>query len=190
MSTQREQILEAARQCFERWGPERTRMDDIAKAVGIARPNLYRYFPSKMSVLVEVIGNEMRVINEARRSRLPIEGDTRTLISRSVSLGIELALEDSGLLSVMRADSLDLTAEALVTQPSLMEIQAEYWAPIFEHGRSRGEIRADLTDDTEIIRWIQIVQFMCVERREFFPDIAAITRHFDRFVVPAIVVPD
>ena len=62
----------------------------------------------------------------------------------------------------------------------------DYWRPIFEHGRARGELRHDTTDD-DLLRWLSSVQLHFLSNRELFPTIDEIARDVRMFVVPAMV---
>jgi AcrR family transcriptional regulator len=177
-------IVAAARQCFQRYGLARTRMDDIAQRVGIVRPNLYRYFPSKEAVAAAVSAEESRRINEIRRERLPVEGPVGDLIAASIVLGLQLALEDEHIVDLLRLENRDLVPETIAAAT----VRYEYWQPIFEHGRARGELRSDLTDD-DLIRWLSSVQLHFLEQRALYPTIDDIERDVRLFVVPSITNP-
>lgn len=43
----REQIVEAAEQAFRRYGPQKTNVVDIARALGVTHASVYRHFESK-----------------------------------------------------------------------------------------------------------------------------------------------
>src|SRR3546814_11473651 len=45
---------------FERYEIQKTSMDDIAKIAKISRPTIYRYFPSRHHLAVEVLVREIR----------------------------------------------------------------------------------------------------------------------------------
>ena len=47
-------ILDAAEQCFSRSGFHQTSMADICQAAGMSPGNLYRYFPSKESIIAGI----------------------------------------------------------------------------------------------------------------------------------------
>lgn len=49
----RRRVLDATRACIERWGSERTTIDDIAKRSGVSRATIYRLFPGGRAVLFE-----------------------------------------------------------------------------------------------------------------------------------------
>ncbi|HEV7685272.1 MAG TPA: helix-turn-helix domain-containing protein, partial [Acidimicrobiia bacterium] len=166
----RSAIVAAARQCFQKWGLARTRMDDIAQGVGIVRPNLYRYFPSKEAVAAAVSAEESRRINDIRRERLPIEGPVGDLIAASIVLGLQLALEDEYIVDLLRMENRDLVPETIAAAT----VRYEYWQPVFEHGRARGELRSDLSDD-DLIRWLSTVQLHFRSQRAL-----SRTRYFSR----------
>ncbi len=50
----RRRILAAARRLFSRYGYQNTRLEDIAKDVGLSRAGVLRHFPSKDDLFVEV----------------------------------------------------------------------------------------------------------------------------------------
>jgi len=48
-------ILDAAKDCCERWGVAKVTIDDIAHAAGVSRATLYRLFPGGKDVLFEAL---------------------------------------------------------------------------------------------------------------------------------------
>jgi AcrR family transcriptional regulator len=54
VDAQRESILEAAEKCFLQNGLENTKMIDIAAAAGITKMSLYRYFPNRDVIALEI----------------------------------------------------------------------------------------------------------------------------------------
>ena len=177
-------IVAAARQCFQKWGLARTRMDDIAQRVGIVRPNLYRYFPSKEAVAAAVAAEESQRMNDIRRERLPVEGPVGDLIAASIVLGLQLALEDEYIIDLLSMENRDLLPETIAAAG----VRYEYWQPIFQHGRARGELRSDLSDD-DLMRWLSMVQLHFLSQRALYPTIDDIERDVRLFVVPSITNP-
>ena len=51
----RQQILAAARQLFEQRGVEQVTMDEIARAAGVGKGTLYRRYPDKATLVVEMM---------------------------------------------------------------------------------------------------------------------------------------
>ena len=56
----REEILEASRGLFQKFGLDKTTMEDIAEAAGKGKSTLYYYFKSKEDVFYAVASAEMR----------------------------------------------------------------------------------------------------------------------------------
>lgn len=55
-----EQILDAALECFARFGVSKTTVEDVAQVAGCSRATLYRYFPGKKALLDGVMRAEIR----------------------------------------------------------------------------------------------------------------------------------
>lgn len=177
-------IVAAAQECFRGQGVRKTRLDDVAQLVGIARPNLYRYFDSKQAIVAAVNVEESRRINEMRRASIPIEGPVAAIIEKSIIEGVAAARGDAYLMDLMGQDNSALASEALVLSA---DPRFEYWQPILDHGRQRGEIREGISD-AEIVSWLSETQLHFLQNRVLFPDMDVVSARVQRFVVPSIVV--
>ena len=60
MSDKQIQILEAASECFMRYGLRRTTMSEVASAAKVSRPTLYGFYSNKE----EMLGGVIRHYNE------------------------------------------------------------------------------------------------------------------------------
>jgi len=58
-------ICQAAFESFQRLGVDKTTMSDIAKAAGITRPTLYKYFKNKTELLFTAVDREAFAFAEA-----------------------------------------------------------------------------------------------------------------------------
>ncbi len=58
-----ERILDAAEEVLRRYGPEKTTVVDIARALGMSHGNIYRHFPSKQALLNAVAVRWLHPIN-------------------------------------------------------------------------------------------------------------------------------
>ena len=54
----RHQILNAALNCFARYGFNKTTLDDIATAIGMNKASLYYYYENKEAIFGEVLQEE------------------------------------------------------------------------------------------------------------------------------------
>jgi hypothetical protein len=135
-------------------------------------------------VAAAVAAEESQRINDVRRERLPVEGPVGDLVARSIVLGMQLALEDEYIVDLLRMENRDLVPETIAAAA----VRYEYWKPIFEHGRARGELRSDLTDD-DLMRWLSTVQLHFLSQRALYPTLDDIERDVRLFVVPSITNP-
>lgn len=71
----KEKIEQAAMDCFERYGLDKTTLEDIAKAVGLNKTSLYYYYKKKEDIFIEVALKEgERYINTLQESTITKEG--------------------------------------------------------------------------------------------------------------------
>src|SRR5437016_1336195 len=64
------EIVLRASELFDEVGYHLTSMDDIARAVGLAKPTLYHYFPSKDSILLAIHAEFISLLLGRQRLRL------------------------------------------------------------------------------------------------------------------------
>src|SRR3954463_10536563 len=60
----RERVLAAAGRCIERYGINKTTIDDIAREAGMSRPSVYRHFADRDDLLVALIAQRSRALRE------------------------------------------------------------------------------------------------------------------------------
>lgn len=84
-------ILDAARELFSANGYRGTDMGEIAKAMGLARNSLYRYYSNKDHILVAVMQRDMIPYVERNRALEDEIADPRERIDAWLDLQIELA---------------------------------------------------------------------------------------------------
>ena len=131
-----DKIIDATVKCFRRYGIRKTSMEDIAKAAKLSRPTIYRYFPSRHHLAVEVLLREVRdhtrlvvpVIKEyAYPPRALIEGIVFDIATAQEHPYTSILVSDAGneLLSRVHGSE-DVMLEAMSEQwlPSLTR-----WAP-------------------------------------------------------------
>lgn len=71
----KERIGQAAMECFERYGLEKTTLDDIAKTVGLNKTSLYYYYKNKEDIFIEVAIREgQSFIDTLQKSTLKKKG--------------------------------------------------------------------------------------------------------------------
>ncbi|MFE5708245.1 TetR/AcrR family transcriptional regulator [Rhodococcus koreensis] len=164
-SSRRQEIIDAARVTLREKGFEATRMDDIAGQVGIARPNLYRYFSNKEDLVRALLDAEISAVNNQRRYRIPLSGNVRDLLIESLSMGADLAASNE-LLSVVLTDDLGaISAKLIAADETIMAREADYWRPILRYGRQRDELNSSISDN-RILSWFMANHYVFLARPE------------------------
>jgi AcrR family transcriptional regulator len=137
LADKRVRILEAARRLVSRGGFRGTGIDDVATAAGIATGTVYRYFPSKAALFVEVVSR----VSER-------EVDMVAAIARKTDAAPVL-LDDAVRAFALRALANRRLAYALIVEPSDPEVEAvrllyrrklaEVFSGIIETGMAAGD---------------------------------------------------
>lgn len=110
----RRRIVQAAAALASRGGVEAMQMRTVAERAGVALGTLYRYFPSKMDLVVAVVGEEMDTLQGSLDRRPPRAG---TAADRAVDV---LMRATSGL---MREPEL---ADALIRSLLLSDVKTDF----------------------------------------------------------------
>ena len=61
----RDEILSAAQRCFVRSGFHQTSMQEICTEAGMSAGNLYRYFPSKETIIAGIAERDRAAVHQA-----------------------------------------------------------------------------------------------------------------------------
>jgi AcrR family transcriptional regulator len=162
----RQRIIAAARECFQRYGPRRTTMEDVAAVAGIARPALYRYVSSRDEIVEAVILQRIEELAE----------DLRPLFDPSTSFA-EAFVEVS--MAAVNAARLDPELQALFEtttgtriiqvmagpNPGFHEFVKAFFKDAFAAARAAGDLRGDVSDDA-MVDWIRGVYMMMILRED------------------------
>ena len=187
VSKRRLEILAAAVRCIEENGIENATLEQIAQTANIARPNLYRHFPSKEALINEVVLHQIHLRSQDRQRAVPLRGSFRKVMVKSITTCIEGARSDTyGRFIMSEPDVPPITIRFMASEAGL-EAMEEYWAPIFEYGRKRGELREDV-DVPKAMRWLTYVVAACLTLPEF-PPAEELPAYLDSFVVSSLLKP-
>lgn len=162
----RKKIIAAARECFSKYGPRRTTMEDIAACAGIARPALYRYVSSRDEIIEAVIIERVEELGEGFR---PIFEEATSFAEAFVE--ITLASVNSARLDPELQALFETTTGTRIVQvmagpqPGFHEFVKGFFKPAFDAARASGELRTDVTDDA-MVEWIRGVYMMMILRED------------------------
>ncbi len=110
----RKRIIQAAAALASRGGVEAMQMRTVAERAGVALGTLYRYFPSKMDLVVAVVGEELDLLESSIERRPP---SAPTPAGRAVDVFMRAAR------GLMREPEL---ADALIRSLILAEVRTPF----------------------------------------------------------------
>ncbi len=183
-----EEITAVAAYCFERFGVHRTRIEDVADAAGISRPYFYQYFKSRDALIDAVLARQLRrVADDIGPAIWNAKSFSEAITEGAVKI-IHACRRDTVFMDILHR-----TGNARISELSFRrmgfesEIEARLWQPVLDKARERGEIRADLTDDAEILGWLRSVLLLLLPKQEMSS--ADVRSVMHRLVVPGLVAP-
>jgi len=148
-----ERIVDAAVRCLLRLGIQKTSVGDVARAAGVSRGTVYRYFGDKASLveagLTRIATDFVRSSEASVRRRRTLAGqvgEAAVFITRHAGdprFAIATPGEEEHLVAVL----LSTQAEAL------LDAWVRFWDPFLLAAEARGEVRAGL-DRRQTGEWI------------------------------------
>lgn len=180
-----ERIIEGARTCFERYGIQKTTIEDIAKAAGVSRPTVYKHFPSKHQIVEQISLAEMAKVHETMRARMTRQSSFADTVTEAVLLSVEAGSENPYVSRFVQ----DVELSSQAQEPSsLFQVEARArWMHVLERARASGELAADIDMD-QVVAWLSLSQMALLTTRGRLGIGDGDLRHFiRRFVVEPLL---
>lgn len=103
-SDRRLQLLSAAERLFAERGFLAVRLEDIGAAAGVSGPAIYRHFPNKESLLVELlVGISTRLLAGARRVRAD-NSDAAAVLEGLIDFHLDFVFDEPDLIRIQDRD--------------------------------------------------------------------------------------
>lgn len=178
-------IVEGARRCFERYGIEKTTIEDIARSAGVSRPTVYKFFGGKMDI-VDCIGfAELDKIQEVVRARVQRHQGFAETTTEAIVASVQVA---SGNPYIRRfVEDLEVSAQSQLPTSPYQEQARHRWESVMQRAQASGELAADL-DPADVVSWLSRNQVMLLRVLDQFGGDEAKLRHMvRRFVVEPLL---
>ncbi len=120
----RERILDAAKAVFAEFGAE-AQMDDVARSAGVGVGTVYRHFPTKEALLVELVRQKFRLMAAQTRETLEQEGDPFGALAAAMRRNAETAASDAAMQHALAGAGEHIWAQAENEQRELLEVTQE-----------------------------------------------------------------
>lgn len=158
-------IVDGARRCFERYGIEKTTIEDIAKAAGISRPTVYKFFTGKMDIVDYIGFGELDKIQEVVRTRVKRKPKFADMVTEAIVASVQVASENPYIRRFV--EDLEVTAHSqLPASPYQLQAQRR-WESVLKRAQASGELAADL-NVSDVVSWLSLNQVMLMRTVDQF----------------------
>jgi AcrR family transcriptional regulator len=158
----KQQIREAARSLFQKWGLQKTTMEDIAKAAEKGKSTLYYYFKSKDEIFDEIVSEEFNAIllkaQAAMVSQKTSEGKLRAFLSSTVNE----ARQRATIYEIVFGEISKLESAVAKLRKIQTERELEIISGILADGVRSGELKLLNEQDTHHLATLLMLTFRTV----------------------------
>jgi AcrR family transcriptional regulator len=137
----RERILESARGVFAERGAD-AQIDDVARRASVGVGTVYRHFPTKEALMVELVREQFRLFAQNAREALGQEGEPFTVFAELLRRNADAAARDATMRHVLSGGGEHIWAQARAEQQELNQLTEELIARAQRSGSMRRDIYA------------------------------------------------
>jgi AcrR family transcriptional regulator len=135
----RGRILESARAVFAEYGAD-AQIVDVARQAGVGVGTVYRHFPTKEALLVELMREKFRLFAARGREALERDEEPFAVIEDLLRSNAETAAKDAAVQHALVSAGEQIWMQAQAEQDELLAVTEELLA----RARQAGTIRADV----------------------------------------------
>jgi len=183
----RERLLDAAEGCLEQFGPQKTSMEDVARAAGMSRATVYRYFENRDALLLGVASRQASSLASEAINYLAqfntisdwlVEGllyTLRELPSRPVFASLVTSLDSRA------------SGNLFLGSTGLVQIGVNVLRPMFANAKEQGLLRDDV-DPEMLIEWLLRVLWTYLNApSQVATDEEGMRKLFRMMLIPAVL---
>lgn len=150
----RDRLLAAAEICFNRFGVEKTTLEDIAGEAGVSRATVYRHFDGgRDEVILGVVLRDARQFLSSLALKVENEPTITDAIVRGVLETVASARKNPRLTLFFAPETAGHTTTLAGRSTALFDLAAEFLGPTFERARDDGRLRpgVEVPEATEFV---------------------------------------
>ena len=186
----RTRVVDAAEECFQRFGVAKTTIEDIASGAGLSRATIYRAFEGgRDEIILAVILREATRFLDRLRKRLDPQQGLPTAAIEGVLFTLRTVRENPTLALLFAPEVAGHTGAVAGASQALFDLVREFLRPLLEQARTAGELRPEIELDEagEFLERIVISLLTVPPPVERSDD--DVRRFLELFVLPALM-PD
>lgn len=184
----RDRIVDAAAQCFRRFGVTKTTLEDIAEQAGTSRATIYRTIPGgRDEIVLTVLLRESAVVLEPLRAELEAMSGFEEQLVEGVARAIELGREHPNLQMLFTAETVMSSVVVPGAWAAVVQANEALLSPLTKMARERGELRPELTD-AAVSEWLcRIILSIFVAPAGYVEHPTELRAYLRTFMVPSLV---
>ncbi|MDP1821107.1 MAG: TetR/AcrR family transcriptional regulator [Acidimicrobiales bacterium] len=148
----RERLIDAAGECFLRYGVMKTTIEDVATVANVSRATVYRYFGGREELIMGVLLREGKRFLGGLGRRLEASRTVQDAIVDGVVLTLAAIRHDDNLALLFAPEAAGVTTSAAGASDALFDLTAQFLHPHLERGLADGTLRPGLDFD-EAAEW-------------------------------------
>jgi AcrR family transcriptional regulator len=182
----RERLLDAAEECFDRFGPSRTSIEDVARQAKVSRSTVYRYFDGRAELLAAAYMRESAAAFDRVKVLMAEPGTFAERVVRVTARAIDSLRSGRWFPMLFNADGAMVTSQAIIASKAFYEAGRATMQPFFEGAQSKGELPADLDLD-DFIEWhVRLIFSFTMFDSPIPRDEISMLRLLDTFIAPPL----
>lgn len=182
----RERILDAAEECFSKFGPTKTSIEDVARQAKVSRSTVYRYFEGRSELLAAAYMRENAAIFDRVKILMAEQGTFAERVVRVTVRAINALRSGRFFPTLFSSDGALMSSQAIIASKMFYEAGHATMQPFFEEAQSRGELPADL-DLEDFIEWhLRLIFSFAMFDSPTPRDHASLTRLLETFIAPPL----
>ena len=158
-----ERVEQAAYECFERFGIDKTTIEDVAAKAGLSRATIYKHFRNKDELVTHITALEIAKVNAEVRARFVRKSQFADSLAECLLLVVRSAMNSRCLRMVLHTS--DYPSKASDPGSEAHRRQRAWWGTLLDDAAEAGEFASDLSMD-EIVSWLTNAEQMLVIKLE------------------------
>lgn len=136
----RRSIVGAARGVFARFGPDKTTLEDVARASHKAKSSIYHYFRGKSELFWAVVAEERRLLREELARTVSSESTPLADLTAYALARVKALAEQASLTQVIRRESFEQDAPARRARGEYLDDQVSLVGAILRKWSASGAL--------------------------------------------------